>query len=291
MCYHAGTSGIGKQTILLLVPHNPARIVFTGRSTARAQQVIDEAALLSPRVQVDFVQMDLGDLTSVKTSGEQIAKMTEDRLDILINNAGIAFQPPGVTKQGYELMFGTNHLGHAGLTHILLPNLTKTARTLGSDVRIVNLSSLAGLASAPAQGILFDKLRTKLNHFLVMGGPKRYGHSKLANHLTTVELAKRYPELTSVTVHPGLVATEGAQSLPGALAFMLYLRAGKSLTPQAGAYTTLWAATSTKKGKADLQGGWFVPVGDPAPPVPRHHLAQSARLWEWSQEQLAANGF
>jgi retinol dehydrogenase-12 len=93
---------------------------------------------------------------------ELVAK--EKRLDILILNAGVMAIPPGTTEQGYENQFGTNHMGHALLTKLLLPTLLKTAEQLGADVRVVALASI-GHIGAPRAGILFDLLKTPMGTF------------------------------------------------------------------------------------------------------------------------------
>lgn len=112
--------------------------------------------------------------------------------------------PASTTAEGYEIQFGTNHLGHALLTKLLLPVLIKTAEEEGSDVRIINLTS-GGEAFAPKGGIAFDELKSDMASHLTL---RRYGQSKLANILFTKQLAKRYPMIKSVAIHPGAVNTE-----------------------------------------------------------------------------------
>ena len=242
-------------------------------------------------VDVDFVKMDLGDLNSVRGGAVEINKLASHQIDILVNNAGVGFIPPGLTKQGYELVFGTNHLGHFALTQLLLPALTRAAqRNHLSDARIVDVSSLAAVGMVPKEGILFDKLDTPLDNLGIMANGMRYGHSKLANHLFTLGLAERYPNITTTTVHPGLVATEGSNNLPYVLRFIMRLRAGAPITPRQGAYNVLWAAATKETPKAQRQGGWFVPVGMAGPPIPPQSLAQSTRLWDWSEKVAAENG-
>jgi NAD(P)-dependent dehydrogenase (short-subunit alcohol dehydrogenase family) len=87
------------------------------------------------------------------------------RLDILIYNAGVIALPPGTTSDGYEIQFGTNHLGHVLLVKLLLPTLLSTASRPGSDICVVFLS-LITLSGHPAGGILFDSLKSKQNSFL-----------------------------------------------------------------------------------------------------------------------------
>lgn len=119
-----------------------------------------------------------------------------------MNNAGIMATPLAETEEGFESQFGTNHIGHALLTKELLPTLLSTAKGDGADVRIVNLTS-EGHNLAPSQGIVFDDAKLK-----EYGPWTRYGQSKLANILFTKELARRYPAITSVAIHPGLILTD-----------------------------------------------------------------------------------
>lgn len=125
----------------------------------------------------------------------------ERRLDLLYLNAGIMATPAGLTKDGYEIQFGTNHVGHALLTKLLLPTLSRTADEPGSDVRVICLSSI-GHAAALFTGICFDKLKTEMSWTPTM---VRYAQSKLANILFARELARRYPKILAVSVHPGAV--------------------------------------------------------------------------------------
>jgi len=119
------------------------------------------------------------------------------RLDILLNNAGIVAVLAGMTKDSYEIQFGTNHLGHALLM------LAKTAQVLDADVRAVTLSS-AALSRTPTGGIKFDVLKTAVEED---NRVSKYGQSKLANVLHSNGIARRYPTITAVAVHPGTVDT------------------------------------------------------------------------------------
>jgi NAD(P)-dependent dehydrogenase (short-subunit alcohol dehydrogenase family) len=115
--------------------------------------------------------------------------------------------PTGLTKDGYEIQFGTNHLGHALLIKLLLPTLQRTADETkgGADPRIVLLAS-KGMTLHPTGGIVFDELRTTQEN-LAFAHWRLYGQSKLANILYAAELARRLPQITSVSVHPGVMMT------------------------------------------------------------------------------------
>jgi retinol dehydrogenase-12 len=138
--------------------------------------------------------------------------MGKERLDSLMLNAGIMAVPEGVTRQGYEVQFGTNHLGHFLLAKLLLPTLLSTAQSTSlagsasSDVRIVVLSSIGHLLAPLRSGIDFTSLKTDCGGWFSL---VRYGQSKLANLLFVKELERRYGKtgIISVAVHPGLIDT------------------------------------------------------------------------------------
>ena len=199
-------------------------------------------------------------------------------------NAGVMALPPGLTTDGYEIQFGTNHVGHALLVKLFLPTLLRTAEAPNSDVRIVFLTSL-GFRGHPSGGIVFNDLHTTQD-FGVIGHWTRYGQSKLANILYPAELARRYPKITSVSVHPGVVAT----GLVGNLGFLnkalVYVtNIGKVKVPADGTWNQLWAATA-KKGRI-TNGAYYVPVG-----VLGSHDKESkseklaGELWKWTQKEL-----
>lgn len=131
----------------------------------------------------------------MRSAVEQV-KAETSRLDVVMANAGVMVLPTGLTRQGYEQQFGINHLGNALFVRGLLPLLRKTAGE-GYDVRVIILTSLAW-TQAPKGGILFDGLRTEQDMFL--GKFIRYAQSKLANLLYAKELAKRFPEVATVSV-------------------------------------------------------------------------------------------
>ena len=124
------------------------------------------------------------------------------KLDVLINNAGVMALPASTTKEGYEIQFGTNHLGHFLLTKLLMPTLQRTAEG-NPDVRIVNLSS-EGHRLPPKGGLALKDARSDMVSYNTW---VRYGQSKLANILFTKELTRRYPAIKSVALHPGGIDT------------------------------------------------------------------------------------
>ncbi len=197
--------------------------------------------------------------------------------------------PAGTTKEGYEIQLGTNHLGHYLFTKLLLPTLLSTAEQSNSDVRIINLTSM-GHQLAPSKGIDFEH-----HHLENASTWTRYGQSKLANILYTKELARRYPGITSVAVHPGVIKTdlyntyrEGSGSVLKSLESVVSALFYKDIPT--GTKNQLWAATVEKERLEN--GGYYVPVGKKNSGT---RLARDAdlagRLWEWSEEQMKKHGY
>jgi len=218
-----GTAGLGKQTVISLAAHNPSHVFFTGRSSKRAEE------LKYPAVDITFLNIDLASLVSIKSGSQAfLSSFPSDkkpRLDIFIANAGVMALPPGLTTDGYEIQFGTNHIGHALLLKLLLPTLLSTASQPTSDVRVVFVSSLA-FAGHPMGGIVFKDLKSTQDNFLPGTGPwQRYGQSKLANILYAAELARRYGEkgITAVSIHPGTFNTGLISSLGLANRAMIWI--------------------------------------------------------------------
>jgi len=277
-----GTSGLGKQSILELVKHEPKTIWLGARDTTKAKEAIKEITTEVPSASINVVEMELGSLVSVRESAQTILKST-DRLDILMLNAGIMNVPPGTTKDGYEVQFGTNHVGHALLTKLLLPLILKTADQHGG-ARITVLSSNAH-TMAPKTGIEFDSLKTA--SIGSMGGWARYGQSKLANILYAKELAKKYPQLTVTAIHPGIVKTNLATTMKetswlGALMATLFLPL-VTVNVQTGTLNQLWGSVS----KNVVSGTYYEPIGLTGKGSPlTEDEALAKRLWEWTEKEL-----
>jgi len=193
-------TGIGRATALALGARGAA-LVLAGRSAARTQPVID--ALRAQGGAAEFFELDLGDLASVRRCAEAVLDRVE-RLDVLLNNAGLAGQR-GRTKDGFELAFGVNHLGHFLLTELLLDRLIASAPS-----RIVNVSSRSHYA---AKSIDWDALQEPTAS--ITGLPE-YGVSKLCNVLHAKELATRLEGrgVTTYAVHPGTIASDVWRRVP-----------------------------------------------------------------------------
>lgn len=275
--------------MLALAGLNPRQIYFTGRNAQAGEEVIDEAKQVVPGCKVTFIQCDLS--SSRHTIRRTLLeRFRSDRLDIFIANAGIMAAPPSLTEDGFEVQFGTNHIGHAVMLKLLRPLLHRTSEMPGADVRILMLSSF-GHTTHPSGGIEFENLKVPD----AGSGWLRYGQSKLANILTAKAMAKREPKITSVSIHPGVVRTgliNGTDSSPLAIFFRMTRWMPFYKTPEQGAQNTLWAATAPKDQLRD--GGYYEPVGkfeqakkttggmDPI----CNDTALADRLWDWTENEL-----
>lgn len=239
-----------------------------------------------PNTPITYLPLDLASFDSI-ASAVKMVESQSDRLDVLMNNAGIMGTPPGTTQEGYEIQFGTNHMGHALLTRLLLPILRSTAQKPGSDVRIVNVTS-EGHRLAPSGGILFDKAELD-----AVGPWARYGQSKLSNILFTKGLAKRYPRITTVATHPGVVLTDlygpsqTSSTIMRALAAVLGGLVGK---PSTGALNQVWAASAAQDELTN--GAYYTPIGKGSSGSGYAQDEQLAdRLWDWTERELSSKGY
>lgn len=236
-----------------------------------------------------FLELDLSSFASVKRAADTVLASSA-RLDLLINNAGVMALPPGLTEDGYEIHFGTNHMGHVLLTNLLMPLLLKTAAEPGSDVRIINLTS-AGEGLAPKGGFLPDQATTKMEPYHPY---TRYGHSKLANVLFTKELAKRYPTIKSVAIHPGRVQTDLLNHFLENITFTSVFQKTydffASVSVEKGVYNQLWAAVGDKdKVKS---GEYYAPVGKGGVQSSAgKDMVLAAKLWDWQEAEFAKKGY
>lgn len=230
---------------------------------------------------VNFIQCDLADLRSAAAAGDRLAKAI-DRLDWVICCAGIMATPAALTKDGYEVQFATNHLGHAMMLRRLLPTLQETAKLPDADVRVVFLSSLGFHF---AFDIDFATLHTK-QEAVIFGGYRRYGQSKLANILYPAELARRHPDITFASVHPGVIKTGLISTLSTFNYYFTELTTlGMQVTVQEGIKNHLWAASVDKSDIAS--GEFYVPVGKPGSHTKASKDEQLAKkLYDWTEKAL-----
>lgn len=284
-----GTAGLGRETIVSLAAHGPSHIYFTGRNQSSANQLIKDVAASAPQVPVSFIKCDLASLESVVKAARELVTKT-DRLDIVFANAGVMALPPGLTADGYEIQFGTNHVGHALLVKLLTPLLNSTAEKTG-DVRVVWTTSLA-YGITPKGGIAFDKLKTDYaDASFIAGSWLRYGQSKLANLLYARMYAKYNPTITSVSIHPGISATNLVSSTSLASRALIYVTSARNMvSPEECAWNQQWAATAPKgDGERQVQSGvYYEPVGIKGKLTGESGNDELAeRLWTWTQDELS----
>ncbi|KAI1452853.1 NAD(P)-binding protein [Annulohypoxylon moriforme] len=279
-----GTNGLGAAAAKMLASRNPAKIYITGRNESSAQRVINDINFTGTNTEVVWVRCDHADLTTVKEAAEAISAK-ESRLDVLMANAGIMALPPGLTKDGYELHFGINHVAHALLIRKLLGLLQKTVKEHG-EARIVTISSLALVLAPQKHGIVFDDLKTVQAYWL-LGKWQRYAQSKLANLLYGRELARRYPEILTLIIDPGPSNTGLVSSLGFLDKMIVYLgNINKFLDDDQGHLNQVWAV-GLPKDKAK-QGEFYEPVGIPTQGYTHWCLDRklAERLWDWTEEEL-----
>ncbi|MET7335490.1 oxidoreductase [Nonomuraea sp. NPDC005650] len=254
-------SGIGRPTALELARHG-ARVVVAARSPEKGEATVGEILRAVPGAQVEYGRLDLADLASIRRFAEGV-----DQVDLLVNNAGIGLIPRRETKDGFEMQFGTNHLGHFALTGLLLPLLLAAPAA-----RVVNVSSDAHSVGR----IDFDDLALERGYNRLGA----YGRSKLANLLFTLELQQRAERagvnLIGVATHPGTTATNFVKLGPLQPLLGLFFKSA-----EAGAVSSLYAATSP-----DVRGGEFIgPTLKRLTPSKRARSeADARRLWDVSTE-------
>ncbi|NVI91291.1 oxidoreductase, partial [Actinomadura sp. BRA 177] len=230
-------SGIGYHTALQLARHGAA-VVLGCRSAERGQAAFDRIKTAAPDADLTLGTLDLADLSSVRTFA---ARHGDDPVDILVNNAGVMAIPHRSTADGFEMQFGTNHLGHFALTGLLLPALR------AASARVVTVTS----GFAWTGRLNFDDLQSERRYRKWAA----YSQAKLANLIFAKELDRRVPELTSVAAHPGYAATNLQQTGPKMQGNTFMEKAtgiGNTVVAQsaaAGALPSLYAAT------ADVEGG------------------------------------
>jgi NAD(P)-dependent dehydrogenase (short-subunit alcohol dehydrogenase family) len=267
------TSGLGKESARALA-QTGARVVLCGRDDAKGQAVVDEIG-----GNTEFHHLDLASLDAVRSSTDDLLGKV-DRVDVLMNNAGVMACPLDHTADGFEMQFGTNHLGHFLWTARVFPTLKAAAPS-----RIVNLSSQGHLLS----GVDLDDPNFEHRDYQKW---EAYGQAKSANILFTRELDRRFGDhgLHAYAVHPGTIATELGRHLE--VEDFEYIASRQKERPaggpktefksvEEGAATQVYAATGD-----DIPGAAYLADGAVAPYVADHASddAAAARLWTLSEE-------
>jgi dehydrogenase/reductase SDR family protein 13 len=254
-------TGIGRVTALEL-GKTGALVVLAGRSAERTRPVVE--AIRAGGGQAEFVPLDLGDLASVRAcAAEFLAR--DVPLALLVNNAGLA-GARGSTKDGFELAFGTNHLGPYLLTRLLMPALERAG-----GPRVVHVASKGHYR---AQGIDWDAVRKPT---ATVSGFPEYCVSKLGNVLFSAELARRFPAVRSYSLHPGAVASDVWREVPWGVRHVMKLF---MLSNEEGAKTTLYCATNDDV--AGASGRYFDKCAEKRPSRLALDGALAKETWERS---------
>ena len=236
-----GYAGVGEQLCDILYGKG-AKVYIAGRSAIKANAAIERIQSahkhMPSKGELVFLQLDLSDLASIKSSAEEFMSK-ENRLDVLINNAGVMFPPKGTKgKQGHDLQFATNILGPHLFTKLLHPILKSTAASSPKNsVRVAWAASLANQVMAPTGGVQFDK-DGKLK---MLDQYTNYGQTKLGNTLLAIKAQELLREsgIVSVSFNPGNLQTELQRHTFGGaiMGYMLY-------SARKGAYTELYCGWS-----------------------------------------------
>ncbi|MDJ0757080.1 MAG: oxidoreductase [Ardenticatenaceae bacterium] len=274
-------SGIGFEAAKEFA-RNGATTILACRSIDKAQTALEQISSEIPDASAEIIRLDLTSLESVNRFADMF-KVKYDRLNILVNNAGIMWTPYGTTEDGFESQFGTNHLGHFALTGLLLDLLLKTP---GS--RVINVSSL-GHRSGKMD---FDNLMFENGNGYSRHGA--YGRSKLANLLFTYELQRKFEAVNAsaiaVAAHPGGSNTNLGRHVESKWYFRLLQRLTERMTQSAamGALPTIRAAVDPQPKGGDYYGpnGFMESRGYPVKVKSNgasHSESDAQQLWQVSE--------
>ena len=266
------SSGIGFEAARVLANKN-AKVILANRNLSKSEVAKTKILNQNKNADVESIKIDLSDLESVKQFTKEF-NSKYDKLDILINNAGVMVPPHTITKDGFELQMGTNHLGHFALTLLLINKIQKS-----ENAKIVNVSSTAHKYGK----INFDDLKWEKRKYKAW---RAYGDSKIANLYFTKELAEKLGNNVLVTsAHPGWTATE-LQRHSGVFD---YLNQFFAMSIEQGALPTLRAAFDEDAQSGDFFGpdGFMEMKGYPVKVKPKD-LAKdetiAKKLWDVSEE-------
>ena len=275
-------TGLGFEAAKVLAGKG-ARVLIGCRSKEKAETARKSIVKEFPKADVAIVELDLGNLESVKKAAAVVEK--EPQLDILINNAGIMIPPYELTSDGFESQFGVNHLGPFALTGLLLDKLRANP-----GARIVSTSSIAHKRGK----IHFDDINAEQGYNSIV----RYSQSKIANLYFAYELQRRLEaagdSVISVAAHPGIADTELSRYIPKALMLFAPLFSPLFNSPAEGAWPTLCAATWSEVRGGDYYGPTKrAETAGPATKVRsnrRSHNTETAqKLWDLSIEMTGVN--
>ena len=273
-------TGIGYEAAQVLAGKG-ARVVIAVRNLDKGKDAVDRITALHPGADVSLQELDLSSLASIRGAAEEL-RGAHPRLDLLVNNAGVMYPPKQTTADGFELQFGTNHLGHFALTGLLLDTLL--------DVPGSRVVTVASMAHRNMADIRFDDLNWERKYNRVAA----YGQSKLANLMFTYELQRRLAgqgaPTVAVAAHPGISNTELMRHIPGTgLPGVMTLAGLITNSPRVGALATLRAATDPEVRGGQYYGpsGFREMVGHPVlvdSNAKSHDVEVQQRLWTVSED-------
>jgi retinol dehydrogenase 14 len=264
-------TGIGKETALGLARLG-ATVVMACRDRQRGEAAQQDIKQTTGNDQVELMICDFASQSSIRQFAEAF-KQRHNRLDVLVNNAGVVLRMRSTTEDGFERTFATNHLGYFLVTNLLLDVLKKSA-----PARIVNVAS-----TAHKYARLDPNAWVTGRDFSAFGA---YANSKLANILFTYELARRL-EGTGVTancLHPGGVGTNLFRGLPKFLQALIKL---VTINPERGARTSIYLASSPKV--EGVTGKYFARRKEAKSSEASHNKEAARKLWELSEELTGLN--
>ena len=264
------TGGIGMVTARELAARG-ATVFISARSATKGRRALDQLTAATGSDRLHVLELELGDLGSVRAFANAFAQSGEP-LHGLINNAGLAGQR-GLTASGFELAFGTNHVGTFLLTELLTPRLRESA-----PARVVNVASEGHYR---AKGIDFDAVRRTTRTRTAF---PEYCVSKLANVLHAAELGRRLEGtgVTTYSLHPGAVATDVWRSVPRPIRPLITRR---MLSPEDGARTTIYCATAPE---LTAETGRYYDSCKRTEPSPLVTLELAAELWRRSADWVGS---
>ena len=272
-----GNAGIGKETAVGLAQQG-ARVVITSRDVGRGAAAVEEIRRRSDSETVEAMQLDLASFPSIRAFATDLLAR-DDRLDVLIDNAGLILRRRTETEDGFETTFGVNHLGHFLLTNLLLDKLRASAPS-----RVVVVSSDAH--KQVGGGLDFDDLQSERRYRAI----RAYGRSKLANIYFARELARRLDGsgVTANALHPGFVASRFARD--GDLGWVgrigMPLVRPFALSAADGARTSIHLASSPDVD--GLTGHYFYKCLPIAPSSTAQDDEAARRLWAVSEELVGS---
>lgn len=268
-----GNSGIGKEAAVELAGMG-AQVLVAARNRAKGEAALAEIKSRSGRDAVELADLDLASIASIRAFADKFLA-NHDRLDVLLNNAGLTLRKRAETADGFEMVFGVNHLGHFLLTALLRDRLVASA-----PARVVNVASEAHRYAR--RGLDFDDLMATKRYrpFLT------YARSKLANILFTRELARRFDGtgVTANSLHPGFVASNFAREGDTGALGNLAMIAGRpfAISAAKGAQTSVFLASSPFA--EGVTGQYFAKSALAKPAAAAENDEAAAKLWSVSEQ-------